>query len=43
MNKYISLYNNVLGTDDIAVLIEAEHLCVKSRGIGDQNYWYDNF
>jgi GTP cyclohydrolase I len=27
----------VLGTDDIAVLIEAEHLCVKSRGIGDQN------
>ena len=27
----------VLGTDDIAVLVEAEHLCVKSRGIGDQN------
>jgi len=27
----------VLNTDDIAVLVEAEHLCVKSRGIGDQN------
>ena len=27
----------VLGTDDIAILVEAEHLCVKSRGIGDQN------
>ena len=27
----------VLGTSDIAVLISAEHLCVKSRGIGDQN------
>ena len=26
----------VLGTSDIAVLISAEHLCVKSRGIGDQ-------
>ena len=26
----------VLGTDDIAVLMDAEHLCVKSRGIGDQ-------
>ena len=27
----------VLGTSDIAVLIQAEHLCVKSRGIGDQS------
>jgi len=27
----------VLGTSDIAILISAEHLCVKSRGIGDQN------
>jgi GTP cyclohydrolase I len=27
----------VLGTSDIAVLIDAEHLCVKSRGIGDQS------
>ena len=27
----------VLGTSDIAVLMEAQHLCVKSRGIGDQN------
>jgi GTP cyclohydrolase I len=26
----------ILGTDDIAVLMEAQHLCVKSRGIGDQ-------
>ena len=27
----------VLDTSDIAVLIQAEHLCVKSRGINDQN------
>ena len=27
----------ILGTDNIAVLVQAEHLCVKSRGIGDQN------
>ena len=27
----------VLGTSDIAVLVQAEHLCVKSRGIGDQS------
>ena len=27
----------ILDTSDIAVLIEAEHLCVKSRGIYDQN------
>ena len=27
----------ILGTHNIAVLIQAEHLCVKSRGIGDQN------
>ena len=26
----------ILGTDDIAVLMEAQQLCVKSRGIGDQ-------
>ncbi|MCB9234371.1 MAG: GTP cyclohydrolase I FolE [Bacteroidia bacterium] len=25
-----------LGTDDIAVLVEAEHLCVSSRGVQDQ-------
>jgi GTP cyclohydrolase I len=27
----------ILNTDNIAVLISAEHLCVKSRGIGDQS------
>ena len=27
----------ILDTSDIAVLMEAEHLCVKSRGIHDQN------
>ena len=27
----------ILGTHDIAVLMQAEHLCVKSRGIHDQN------
>ena len=27
----------ILGTYDIAVLIQAEHLCVKSRGVGDVN------
>ena len=26
----------VLGTDNIAVLVQGEHLCVMSRGIGDQ-------
>ena len=26
----------ILGTDNIAVLVQGEHLCVKSRGIGDQ-------
>jgi len=28
---------NILGTDDIAVLIEADHLCVKARGVHDVN------
>jgi GTP cyclohydrolase I len=27
----------IMGTDDIAVFIEAEHFCVKSRGIQDLN------
>jgi len=26
----------VLGTDDVAVLIEAEHMCVSTRGVEDQ-------
>lgn len=26
-----------LGTDDVAVLIDAEHLCVSSRGVRDVN------
>ena len=28
---------HILNTDNIAVLVQAEHLCVKSRGIGDQS------
>ncbi|MDB5235645.1 MAG: cyclohydrolase [Hymenobacter sp.] len=28
---------NSLGTDDVAVLIEADHLCVMSRGVNDTN------
>jgi len=28
---------NVIETEDVAVLIEADHLCVKSRGINDVN------
>ena len=27
----------VLGTEDIAVLVHADHFCVKARGVGDQN------
>ena len=27
----------ILGTYDVAVLMQAEHLCVKSRGVGDVN------
>lgn len=27
----------VLKTDDVAVIIEADHLCVKSRGVNDVN------
>ena len=26
---------NSVGTDDVAVLIEADHLCVMSRGVND--------
>jgi GTP cyclohydrolase IA len=28
---------NILGSDDVAVLIEADHFCVKSRGVNDVN------
>jgi GTP cyclohydrolase I len=28
---------DALGTEDVAVLIDAEHLCVSSRGIQDVN------
>ncbi|RSK35461.1 GTP cyclohydrolase I FolE [Hymenobacter metallilatus] len=28
---------NALGTEDVAVLIEADHLCVMSRGVNDTN------
>jgi GTP cyclohydrolase I len=28
---------NTLGTKDVAVLIDAKHLCVSSRGIKDNN------
>jgi GTP cyclohydrolase I len=27
----------ILGTSDIAVLLQADHYCVKARGCGDQN------
>lgn len=27
----------ILGTDDVAVLIDAKHLCVSSRGIKDES------
>lgn len=27
----------VLGTDDVAVVVDAHHLCVSSRGVGDVN------
>lgn len=26
---------NVLGTENVAVIINAEHLCISSRGVGD--------
>lgn len=29
--------NYILGTDDIAVYVDAEHFCVKARGISDMN------
>src|SRR5690606_7424930 len=28
---------NILGTEDVAVFTEADHLCVKARGINDVN------
>lgn len=28
---------HILGTDDVAVVVEAEHFCVKQRGIEDEN------
>jgi GTP cyclohydrolase I len=28
---------SIIGSDDVAVIIEADHLCVKSRGINDVN------
>ena len=27
----------ILGTDDIAIIIDAQHLCVSSRGVQDVN------
>ena len=30
-----SAMQNALGTDDVAVLIDAKHLCVNARGIRD--------
>ena len=35
-NFFNALVEN-MNTDNIAVLVQGEHLCVKSRGIGDQN------
>ena len=28
---------HILGTDDVAVIIDAKHLCVSSRGIKDES------
>ena len=27
----------ILGTEDVAVVIDAEHFCVKQRGVQDEN------
>ena len=34
-NQIANELKNILGTDDIAVIIDAKHLCVSSRGIKD--------
>ena len=36
-NQIANELNNILGTEDIAVVVNAEHLCVASRGIEDTN------
>lgn len=36
-NQIANELKNILGTEDIAVVINAEHLCVASRGIEDTN------
>jgi GTP cyclohydrolase I len=28
-------FKNALGTENVAVIINAEHLCISSRGVGD--------
>lgn len=34
--QILATLQHILGTDDVAVIISAEHLCVKFRGIQDQ-------
>ena len=34
-NQIAKEFQTVLGTDDVAVIIDAKHLCVSSRGIKD--------
>lgn len=36
-NQIANELKNILGTEDIAVVVNAEHLCVASRGIEDTN------
>lgn len=36
-NQIAEELKHILGTDDVAVIIDAKHLCVSSRGIKDEN------
>ena len=36
-NQIANELKEILGTEDVAVVINAEHLCVASRGIEDTN------
>ena len=36
-NQIAEELKSVLGTDDVAVIIDAKHLCVSSRGVQDDN------
>ncbi|CAN5908933.1 hypothetical protein BH11BAC7_BH11BAC7_24000 [soil metagenome] len=36
-NQIAAALKEALGTDDVAIIIDAVHLCVSSRGISDTN------